>query len=172
MERCALLPMKFQSRRFFVAETEAPPTSRFVLKQYLNRISNTLLEVKLTVLPTDQTCRQPKDKRGCELVIRSATTSYCALGMFDSVKGHARHIRELFEEACSSIQMWDNNFELTHKTPLLCQSIDRFQQEYYANQKPLLTQTVWKTQGKSPLLADQAFDIVIMERLCFFKTVY
>ena len=43
------------------------------------------LEVKLTVLPTDQTSRQSEDKWGCELVIRSATTSYCALGMFDSV---------------------------------------------------------------------------------------
>ena len=127
------------------------------------------LEVKLTVLPTDQTCRQPEDKWGCELVIRSATTSYCALGMFDSVKGHAQHIRELFEEACSSIQMWDNNFEMTHKMPLLCQSIDRFQQEYYTNQKPLLMQTVWKTQGKSPLLAEQAFDIVIWSDYAFSR---
>lgn len=127
------------------------------------------LEVKLTVLPTDQTSRQPEDKWGCELVIRSATTSYCALGMFDSVKDDARHVREIFEDACSSIQMWDNDFEMTHKMPSLCQSIDQFQKEYYQYQKPLLMQTIWKTQGKSPLLADQAFDIVVWSDYAFSR---
>lgn len=127
------------------------------------------LEVKLTVLPTDQTSRQPEDKWGCELVIRSATTSYCALGMFDSVKDSARHIREIFEEACSSIQMWDNDFEMTHKMPQICESINTFQNEYYQNQKPLLMQTIWKTQGKSPLLSDQAFDIIIWSDYAFSR---
>ena len=127
------------------------------------------LEVKLTVLPTDQTSRQPENKWGCELVIRSATTSYCALGMFDSVKDHARHIREIFEDACSSIQMWDNDYEMTHKMPSLCAAIDSFQKEYYQHQKPLLMQTVWKTQGKSPLLEDQAFDIVVWSDYAFSR---
>lgn len=127
------------------------------------------LEVKLTVLPTDQTSGQPESKWGCELVIRSATTSYCALGMFDSVKEHTRHIREIFEGACSSIQMWDNDYEMTHKMPKLCSAIDVFQQEYYRQQKPLLMQTVWKTQGKSPLLAEQAFDIVVWSDYAFSR---
>lgn len=127
------------------------------------------LEVKLTVLPTDSTSKKSEDKWGCELVIRSATTSYCAIGMYDSVKDHAPHIREIFEDACSSIQMWDNDFEMTHKMPSLCNSIDRFQKEYYAHQKPLLMQTIWKTQGKSPLLADQAFDIVIWSDYAFSR---
>lgn len=41
------------------------------------------LEVKLTVLPTANTSHLPENQWGCELVIRAATTSYCALGMFD-----------------------------------------------------------------------------------------
>lgn len=127
------------------------------------------LEVKLTVLPTDQTSRQPEEKWGCELVIRSATTSYCALGMYDSVNTCAQHVREIFEESCSSIQMWDNDYEVTHKMPSLCKSIDQFQKEFYAFQKPLLMQTVWKTQGKSPLLADNAFDIVVWSDYAFSR---
>ncbi len=127
------------------------------------------LEVKLTVLPTDQTSRQPENKWGCELVIRSATTSYCALGMFDSIREHDQHIREIFEDACSSIQMWDNDYEMTHKMPSLCNSINLFQKEYYRYQKPLLMQTIWKTQGKSPLLAEHAFDIVIWSDYAFSR---
>ena len=127
------------------------------------------LEVKLTVLPTDSTSKQPENKWGCELVIRSATTSYCAIGMYDSVKDEARHIREIFEDACSSIQMWDNDYEMSHKMPSLCNSINRFQREYYTHQKPLLMQTIWKTQGKSPLLAEQAFDIVVWSDYAFSR---
>lgn len=127
------------------------------------------IEVKLTVLPDNTTCDKPEDQWGSEIVIRSATTSYCALGMFDSVKQHSRHIREIFEDTCSSIQMWDNDFEVTHKTQHLCKSINTFQKEYYKNQKPLLMQTIWKTKGKSPLLADQAFDIVVWSDYAFSR---
>lgn len=127
------------------------------------------MEVKLTVLPTDSTSRQPENKWGCELVIRSATTSYCALGMFDAVQDEARSVREIFEPACSSIQTWDNDFEMTHKTPQLCAAVDTFQRRYYLRQRPLLMQAIWKTQGKSPLLADQAFDIVFWSDYAFSR---
>lgn len=127
------------------------------------------LEVKLTVLPDNTTFRKPENQWGSEMVVRSATTSYCALGMYDAVKGDAQHVREIFEDACSGIQSWDNDFEMTHKLPLLCTSIDAFQRCYYSRQKPLLMQTLWKTQGKSPLLADQAFDIVIWSDYAFSR---
>ena len=127
------------------------------------------IEVKLTVLPDNSTLEKEETQWGSEIVVRSATTSYCALGMFDAVRDHSRHIREIFEDACSSIQMWDNDYEVTHKIPLLCNSIDAFQREYYQHQKPLLMQTIWKTQGKSPLLADQAFDIVVWSDYAFSR---
>lgn len=127
------------------------------------------LEVKLTVIPTSQTSVFPVEKWGSELVIRSATTSYCALGMFDSVKKSSKAIREIFEPACSSIQMWDNDYEMTHKMPLLCDAVDNFQLEYYQKQKPLLMQTLWKTDGQSPILAEQAFDIVIWSDYAFSR---
>ncbi len=127
------------------------------------------LEVKLTVLPTDATSRMPETKWGSELVVRSATTSYCALGMFDAVKEHSADIREIFEEDCSSIQTWDNTFEMTHKTKTLCNCIDKFEYRYADHQKPLVMQTIWKTQGKSPLLADRAFDIVVWSDYAFSR---
>ena len=127
------------------------------------------LEVKLTVLPTDNTSHKPENEWGCELVIRSATTSYCALGMYDGVKDHSRHVREIFEKSCSSIQMWDNDFEMTHKTPLLYEAINQFQKEYYTHRKPLLMQTIWKTKGKSPELSDNAFDIILWSDYAFSR---
>lgn len=127
------------------------------------------LEVKLTVLPTANTSHMPEERWGCEMVVRSATTSYCALGMFDAVKDDARQVREIFEEACSSIQSWDNDYEMTHKTPALSECINTFQRRYLDCQKPLLMQTIWKTQGQSPVLADNAFDIVVWSDYAFSR---
>ena len=129
----------------------------------------TPLEVKLTTLPDNSTVNKPEAQWGSEIVIRAATTSYCAMGMFDSVKDDARNVRLIFEEACSSIQSWDNDFEMTHKTPALCDSVDEFQRRYYQHQKPLLLQTLWKTRGKSPYLADNAFDIVVWSDYAFSR---
>jgi len=127
------------------------------------------LEVKLTVLPTVNTSHLPEKDWGCELVIRSATTSYCALGMFDAVREQAKSVRDIFEKSCSTIQSWDNDFEMTHKTPDLSSCIDVFQCENLTKQKPLVMQTIWKTQGQSPFLADQAFDIVIWSDYAFSR---
>jgi hypothetical protein len=127
------------------------------------------LEVKLTVLPTANTSRLPEEHWGCELVVRSATTSYCALGMFDAVKNEAHAVRAIFEKACAAIQSWNNDYEMTHKTPTLSQSIDSFQRRYLAKQRPLLMQTIWKTRGQSPILADNAFDIVVWSDYAFSR---
>lgn len=127
------------------------------------------LEVKLTVLPDSTTYSKSEDEWGSEIVVRSATTSYCALGMFNSVKDESREIRTIFEDSCSSIQMWDNDFEMTHKIPLLCEAIENFQMKYYINQKPLLMQTIWKTKGKTPMLSDDAFDIIIWSDYAFSR---
>lgn len=127
------------------------------------------LEVKLTVLPTSATAEYTEDKWGCEIVVRSATTSYCALGMFDSVKQDKDQVRDIFEDACADIQSWTNEFEMANKTEPLVRSVNEFQQQYLAKQKPILMQTIWKTQGQTPLLAEQAFDILIWSDFAFTR---
>lgn len=119
------------------------------------------LEIKLTVLPDNTTFDKPQEKWGSEIVFRSPTTSYCALGIFDSIKEYAKDIRDIFEEPCSDIEDWTNGFEMKNKTPYLYNAINDFEKKYYTYQKPILMQTIWKTQGKAPDLADNAFDIIV-----------
>lgn len=127
------------------------------------------LEVKLTVLPDNSTYRKQEEYWGSELVVRSATTSYCALGMFDSVCDKKDTVREIFERACADIGSWTNDFEMSHKTTALSACIETFQKQYLEKQKPLVMQTIWKTQGQSPFLADHAFDIVVWSNYAFSR---
>lgn len=127
------------------------------------------LGVKLTVLPTDATSRAPEKDWGCEMVIRPATTTYCALGMYDSVARSARKIRGIFEDTCSAVEKWDSEYEMSRKIPELSRCVDEFQNTFLRHQKPLVMQTIWKTRGKSPLLADNAFDIVVWSDYAFSR---
>jgi len=127
------------------------------------------LEIKLTVLPTSNTSHLSENEWGCELVVRSATTSYCALGMFDAVNADTLLVREIFEKACSDIGSWTNDYEMSHKTPMLTECMNIFQQQYLDKQKPLVVQTIWKTQGQSPILADNAFDVVVWSDYAFSR---
>ena len=127
------------------------------------------VEIKLTVLPTSATASKPENEWGSEIVVRTATTSYCAFGIWDSVKENAFHIREIFEAACSDIGSWTNDFEMAHKTANLRNVLDNFEREYLEYQRPLVMQPFWKTQGQSPILCDDAFDIVVWSNLAFSR---
>lgn len=119
------------------------------------------LEIKLTVLPDSGTSTKSESEWGSELVIRPATTKYCALGIAESCQDDFKTIRELFEPIGAGIQDWGNTVEILANFTDMLDIIDDFQKDFYCCQKPLLMQPLWKTQGQNPLLAENAFDIFI-----------
>lgn len=127
------------------------------------------VEVKLTVLPTSATATKHEDEWGSEIVVRTATTSYCAFSIWDMVKDRRKHVREVFEDTCSDIGSWINDFEMSHKTASLRETLNVFEREFIDYQRPLVMQPFWKTQGQSPILCDNAFDIVVWSDLAFSR---
>jgi hypothetical protein len=119
------------------------------------------LEIKLTVLPDDGTSKLEEAHWGSELVIRPATTKYAALGMVQSVQNQLEDVREIFEPVCSDIQHWSNKHEMADKIPALIRALNTFEKTFIEIQKPVLMQPIWKTKGKSPDLADNAFDVFV-----------
>jgi len=119
------------------------------------------LEIKLTVLPDDGTHKDDEADWGSELVVRAATTSYAALGIADSCSDILPELRALFEPVCQPIRDWGNSTEVRVRRDGILECLDTFQSTYLNRQKPFLMQPVWKTIGKSPELADNAFDVFI-----------
>jgi hypothetical protein len=121
------------------------------------------LEIKLTVVPDHTTYAEEEKSWGPELVIRPATTIYCALGIAFSCReaGVLGRVREIFEPVCHSIKDWDNEHEINAKIDSILSVLDKFQSELHNLQKPMLMQPIWKTEGKSPILKKNAFDIFV-----------
>ncbi len=134
------------------------------------------LEVKLTVVPDESTHDLEEESWSPELVIRPATTIYCALGIADSCKEKLGDIRRIFEPRLNNIRQWDNEHEILARLSDIVECLNEFQEQYYSFQKPLLMQPIWKTIGKTPELSDSAFDIFVWSdfslcRLFIDKTI-
>jgi len=119
------------------------------------------LEVKLTVTPDQTTFGKPESEWSPELVIRPASTKYCALGMYDACKDRSSEIVQIFQRLCANVSSWDNKYELETNRFQIVNALQEFQSKFRDAQKPFLLQPIWKTQGKSPLLALQAFDLIV-----------
>lgn len=119
------------------------------------------LEIKLTTLPDNTTANLSDECYGCELVIRNPTTRYMALSMIHSCKDHFDEVREIFDPVCHSIRDWNNQSEMSAKKAALFECLEEFFREFHHLQVPLLMQPVWKTKGKSAVLADNCLDIFL-----------
>lgn len=128
------------------------------------------LEVKLTVLPDSTTCNDIEENWSSELVIRPASTKYCALSIRHSLADKRNEIRDILEGVCGEFHHWDSGYEVNAKREKILTSLNTFQRTFYQSQKPFLMQPIWKTKGKSPALSEQAFDIFIWSDFALCRT--
>lgn len=122
----------------------------------------TPLEIKLTTLPDNGTASLPESEYGSEIVVRSATMRYVALGIASRLTpAHCEEIKEIFMPVCVDIRDWSSVYEMRPRREAIFAALDRFLLRYESIQKPLVIQPVWKTKGKSPLLADNCLDVFV-----------
>ena len=119
------------------------------------------LEIKLTALPDETTYSLEEKEWGCELVIRPASTSYAALGIYHHLGDDKENARHIVEHTAGSVRDWNNPYEVSMHFDKIINSLKEFQSAFLHKQQPFLMQTVWKTKGKKPYLAENAFDIFI-----------
>lgn len=119
------------------------------------------IEVKLTTLPDNTTEGLTEDKYGTELVIRSATTRYMALSMAQSVDSQRARVREIFDPVFARVRNWDSKAEMLPILGKTVAALELFLTEFKDFQKPLLMQPIWKTLGKSPILAENCLDVFV-----------
>ncbi|MFH1252364.1 MAG: HindVP family restriction endonuclease [bacterium] len=155
----------------FLFETRYDPFSKYVhddlksidLVLKNNKTGDFLrpLEIKLTTLPDNSTSNLSESEYGCELVVRNPTTRYIALSMSSSLEKYFVEIRKIFEPACHRIRDWDNSHEIQNNMHNIFIALETFFSTYQKYEKPLLMQPVWKTVGKSAMLADNCLDVFV-----------
>lgn len=128
------------------------------------------LEVKLTVIPDNTTCRNPEAEWAPELVFRPATVGTATLGLFVSAKREKARLREILRPHHTKFQNWASHVEASKRLPAALDALTTIVQELHAVQQPLIVQPVWRTDGGTGLAAD-AFDVFAWTDFAFLQLV-
>ncbi len=127
------------------------------------------LEVKLTVTPDSTTCKAAPDEWFPEIVIRPATTMYCAMSIASRVT--QEEVKEIFDPVGRDVMQWGNLTESVQLLPKVIEALDTFQDKFKDRQNPLILQPIWRTQGKQPILDDNAFDIFVWSDYALLRVI-
>ena len=127
------------------------------------------LEIKLTVLPDQTTFIKSEDQWGCELVVRPVSVIYAALTIYHSLIEKKADALALLKKTALGVGDWTNTVEILSHRDKILNVLETFLNTFEDAQVPLVLQPVWKTNGKLPELANQAFDIFVWSNMALCR---
>jgi hypothetical protein len=132
------------------------------------------LEVKLTALPDNTTCSFSDDLYGCEVVVRPDSIVYLALSIADFYKqmNGLTDLAAAINPVCESIEDWTEIDEVKPQIGKMASALETIMQKKLEAQSPFLIQPIWKTKGKSGVLADQCLDMFVWSDLGFTRLFF
>ena len=132
------------------------------------------MEVKQTVVPDASTCNDDPSGWAPELVLRPATTSYCAMSMFTNMDEATKAaIKEkMLDLKLNDVLAWNNPAEVREFAVRILEATKFILDACTESQVSMMLHHVWATRGKKHDLSDDAFDMLawtdaaIMAILC------
>lgn len=154
---------------YFAFEHQYTPFQKYVTgsipRNDLVIISNnqclTSLEIKLVALPDNPTCELSDEYFGSEIVIRPDTIIYLACSFINALDDDIESLKELIGNIGDNITDWTEAECVLPHTYEIFESIKRIVEASYQKQMPIIMEPVWKTEGKSPKLADNCLDVFV-----------
>jgi len=125
------------------------------------------IEVKLTALPDNSTCHLHKEYFGCEIVVRPDTIVYLACSIVAIFKDEQQKLADLIGNGFEDIADWTDGASVWPFITDMISAIDKIILSILDKQEPLLMQPIWKTNGKSPKLADNCLDVFVWSNFAF-----
>jgi len=130
------------------------PRTDLVIQRRSNGECLAGIEVKLTALPDNTTCDLAEASYGSEIVVRPDTIVYLACSI---AKGMGDKIKQYMDDDIV-IEDWGDARQVLPFVPKIINSLIKISINLESKQSPFLLQPVWKTNGKSPQLADNCID--------------
>jgi hypothetical protein len=119
------------------------------------------VEIKLTTIPDNTTKDENEDDYGSEIVVRSPTMRYAAMGMGQACASFMTQVRDIFSPSFAKLRDWNNIVEVSGHRDQIIEALDTFLNTYSRHERPFLMQPIWKTNGKNAELADNCLDIFV-----------
>lgn len=172
------LPPKAENL-FYAFESQFLPFQKFLIGNIprtdlvtQNSVDGSILkglEIKLTALPDNSTCYLPEENYGCEIVVRPDTIVYLACSLFALYENKQADLQNIIGDGFDEIEDWtEPSFVIPYLKNMIC-VIDEISLKSLDFQLPLVMQPIWKTQGKTPKLAENCLDVFVWSNLAFIR---
>ncbi|EHO07921.1 HindVP family restriction endonuclease [Myroides odoratimimus] len=125
------------------------------------------IEVKLTALPDNSTCHLSEEYYSCEIVIRPDTIVYLACSIAINFKDKQMVLSQLIGKNFDDISDWSDGSVVWAYISDMIATIDKIILSVLDKQEPILLQSIWKTNGKSPKLTDNCLDVFVWSNFAF-----
>lgn len=170
-----LFVLPFDDKKlYFSFETQYTPFQKFVIGN-LPRTDLVLmnsetgeclrnLEVKLTALPDNTTCDFSEKEYGSEIVIRPDTIVYLAASIASL---NLKEVSGLLKKNPITIEDWTEQKDVLPFIPNINELLNELAIRIERNQQPILLQPIWKTERKSPKLAENCLDVFVWSDAAF-----
>ncbi len=127
------------------------------------------LEIKLTALPDNSTYHLTEEKFGCEIVVRPDTIVYLACSLFLYFENRRIELQSIIGEDFENVGDWTEPSVVIPYLGNMIRVIDEISLAMIDFQSPLVMQPIWKTQGKTPKLAESCLDVFVWSNLGFIR---
>lgn len=154
---------------YFSFETQYMPFQKYVIGSIprndlvilFNGQCVSSIEIKLVALPDNATCNLSDDKFGSEIVVRPDTIIYLACSFIQSFDDDKEAIKKAINNVGNDIDDWTQAVNVVPHMKDIYWAIRRMVEEKNDRQCPIIMEPVWKTEGKSPKLADNCLDVFV-----------
>lgn len=119
------------------------------------------IEIKLVALPDNTTCNLNDDKFGSEIVVRPDTIIYLACTFIRGYQDNPEALKSVINGAGSGVRDWTQAADVIPYMDEIYWAIRRIVAEKNDAQVPIIMEPVWKTEGKSPKLAEHCLDVFV-----------
>lgn len=145
------------------------PRVDLVTQDLTNSLSLRGLEIKLTALPDNSTCHLSEENYGCEIVVRPDTIVYLACSLFSYFENRKEELQTIIGEDFEQISDWTEPNAMLPYLGNMIRIIDEISLKMLDFQTPLVMQPIWKTNGKTPKLAENCLDVFVWSDLAFIR---
>ena len=138
------------------------PRNDLVIQNLIDNSSVASLEIKLTALPDNSTCLLDSKHYGCEIVVRPDTIIYLACSIIKIFeKTSFNDLYNIVVPVGNRIDNWTNALSVIPYLNDINNAIRTVVKQQTMYQSPIILEPIWKTEGKSPKLAENCLDVFV-----------
>ena len=119
------------------------------------------LDVRMSVVPDAYTRDLPPDQMAPEVNLTTRHLILCALSIAESLQSVSEEALSILKEGIPEGLDWSDWFEVGRFVERMLDNLDRLESTFHGLQRPIEAQAVWRADGDSPRMAEDAMDAFV-----------